>query len=175
MRGSNRIGLHKLISRKDQSSHSNKLDLHQTHGLQHFQHVSHQKIKDWMRCDQTRCGFNAPQRSKVTKFIGHHQDLVIRLWAKFGLDTWMPCRDMSYQIVWVSPGWCHESMYQIWLWYVMSWWCYELLRNRLTSCLAALPSRFWTVLNLKKLMIWGYVLLILTTFNMAAKFWWIID
>ena len=30
---------------------------------------------------------------------------------------------------------CHESMYQVWLWYVK-----ELLRNGLTSCLAALPS-----------------------------------
>ena len=90
---------------------------------------------------------------------------------------------------------CHESMYQVWLWYVK-----ELLRNGLTSCLAALPSSLigchgQTVLNFKKLFYtfytfcqlgpkikygkfhedWtefvacGYVLLILTTFNMEAK------
>ena len=45
MRGSSRIGLHKLISRIDQSSHCNKIDLPQTHGLQRFQQVSGQKIK----------------------------------------------------------------------------------------------------------------------------------
>ena len=70
------------------------------------------------------------------QFFGHHQDRVIRLWAKFGLDTWRPCRDMrslpawrppevkGHQIIWVSPKRCHESMYQVWL-YVKLKGCWE--------------------------------------------------
>ena len=93
------------------------------------------------------------------QFFGHHQDRVIRLWAKFGLDTWRPCRDMrslpawrppevkGHQIIWVSPKRCHESMYQVWL-YVKG-----LLRNRLTSFLAASPSR-WLAVTAKRFWIW---------------------
>ena len=64
-------------------------------------------------------------------------------WAHFLID--FPLRSPN---CWVSPGWCHESMYQAWLWYVK-----ELLRNGLTSCLAASPSR-WLAVTTKQFWIW---------------------
>ena len=127
---------------------------------------SGQKIKDRQRYDHTHCGFDAPLEVKGYQILGHHQEMVIRLWPKFGLDTWKPCRDMSslpvwrppevkgHQIVWVSPGWCHESMYQVWLWYVK-----ELLRTGLLP-VWRLRGRIWlAVANMSAtihlLAIWG--------------------
>ena len=48
-----------------------------------------------------------------------------------------PLEVEGHQIFCVSPGWCHESMHQVWLRYVKG-----LLRNGLTSCLATSPSRW---------------------------------
>ena len=106
------------------------------------------KIKDRLRYDHTRYGFNAPLEVKCHNFW-HHQDRVIRLWAKFGSDTWKPCRDMSslpvwrppevkgQPVVWVIPGWCHESMFQFGYDIIK-----ELLRNGFTSCLGGFAVKF---------------------------------
>ena len=100
------------------------------------------------------------QRSNVTQLFGHYQDRVIRLWAKFGLDTWMPCRKISslpvwrppevkgHQIVWMSPEWCHESTYQVWLWYVK-----EMLRTGLLP-VWLLCRQVWLAVTAKRFWIW---------------------
>ena len=147
------------ISRIDQSSHCNKIDLPQTHGFQRFQQVSGQKIKVWLRYGHTRCGFNAPPEVKGHQImVGHHHHHPGLSSSGQG-DIYEP-----------SLVWIHESLAEIWVhilfdvplrskvtklfgcpWddvvslcttfgYDMLKSC-NMLRNGLTSCLAASWSK----------------------------------
>ena len=109
-----------------------------------------------IRFNTNTCIVTPPLGVDDAQLFGHHQDRVIRLWAKFGLDAWRPCREMSslrvwrppevkgQQIVWMSPEWCHESMYQVWLWYVK-----EVLRTGLLP-VRRLCCQVWLAVTAKR-------------------------
>ena len=102
----------------------------------------------------------------VTKFIECPHDDVMGLCIKFGYDMSKGCRDMSslpvwrapefkgHQIVWMSPEGCHESMYQVWLWY-----CNDLAGDitMLKKCWEQayfLFGQVWLAVTAKRFWIW---------------------
>ena len=149
MRGWSRIGLNKqiLLDRRNRLGGYMMI-------LANGYHHNENTLKLLSKGPNRLAAINAPLGVDDAQLFGHHQDSIIRLWAKFGFgymkalqineltSVWRPPEVKGHRIVWMSPEWC-------WLWYGDA-------ENRLTSCFAALPSSLigfpgQTVLNLKKL------------------------